>query len=64
MTSNLERQYNGRAMRRIKRILDLGRSEPIIPDPEILIAYDHKPGQAKWTAFWFAVVFLLCWMLK
>lgn len=59
MTS-FERTYNGRVMRAIKRLIDLGRSEPIIPEPELLVAYDHKPGQAKWTAIWLSVVFFLC----
>lgn len=31
-----ERRYNGRAMRQIKRILDLGRSEPETPSPALL----------------------------
>lgn len=54
-----ERTYNGRAMRSLKRLIDLSRSEAH-QETEPLYAYDHKPGQAKWTAIWLGVVFFLC----
>lgn len=62
MTSKFERSYNGRAMRAVKRILDIGRSEPILPEPEILCAYDYSPGQAKWTSIWLLLIFVMCLM--
>lgn len=43
-----------------KRILILGRSEPIEPEPEVLVAYDHRPCMAKWTAIWLSCVFFMC----
>ncbi len=48
-------------MRAVKRILDLGRSEAQ-QETEPLYAYDHKPGQAKWSFIWLAVVFALCFI--
>lgn len=61
MTS-FERTYNVRVMRSIKRIIDLGRSEPLHPEPEMLMAYDYKRSQAKWTALWLSLVFGLCFI--
>jgi len=61
--NKFERTANGRAMRSVKRIIDLGRSEPIVLEHDLVCAYDYKTGQAKWTAIWVALVLVLCFAI-
>lgn len=48
------RQYYG-AVRKLLRGNDVE-----ITEPEPFIAYDHKSGQAKWTAIWLGCVLVFC----
>lgn len=50
------RQYYGA----MKSLFKHGRSEPEPQEPEMLVAYENKPGFSKWTAIWLALVFGLC----
>lgn len=54
------RKDTAKHFRAIHRALIQGRSEPQPIEVEPLYAYDHNPGQAKWTAIWLGVVFLIC----
>lgn len=54
------RQNDANAIKGIRKILKQGLSEPIQPEPELMIAYDYSPEFAKWTFRWLCVVFLAC----
>lgn len=58
--TKFERSYNGRAMRSVKRILDLGLSAPQSLPPTLSGAEEGYFESFKHTSMWLALVFGLC----